>query len=114
MKAYYAHLISSINQRFINSLSNDPDLMITTKLTNLLFLTVNIFWTLVNLWKNIDIFCFFKTPQETSWANIEVPKNPSYNGQKVVDGGQVLGRFSEYLQSKNLPFDYDHAMWFTR
>ena len=41
MRHYYAHLINGVNQRYQNSLSNDPDLRINIILTNFLFLTVS-------------------------------------------------------------------------
>jgi hypothetical protein len=42
MKIYFAHLINSVNQRFLQSFRNDPDLNLTIKLQNFLFLTVTI------------------------------------------------------------------------
>lgn len=40
MRTYFAHYFNGINQRFQNSFANDPDLRVTIKLTNFLFLTV--------------------------------------------------------------------------
>lgn len=41
MRHYFAHLIHGVNQRYQNSLSQDPDLRINIVLTNFLFLTVS-------------------------------------------------------------------------
>ena len=40
MRVYFSHSFTGVNLRYQNSLANDPDLRITVKLTNFLFLTV--------------------------------------------------------------------------
>lgn len=42
MKAYYAHLINGVSQRYTNSFASDPDMRLTVKLANYLFITVRI------------------------------------------------------------------------
>jgi hypothetical protein len=41
MKAYFAHYVNTVNQRYQNSFTTDPDLRLTVRLTNFLFITVN-------------------------------------------------------------------------
>ena len=41
MKIYYSHLISGVNQQYVNSLANDTDMRIYFKAKNFLFYTVN-------------------------------------------------------------------------
>lgn len=36
IRVYYAHIINSVDNKFQNSLSNDPDIRINIKLTNIL------------------------------------------------------------------------------
>lgn len=41
IRVYYAHVINSVNQKYQNSLSNDPDIRINIRLTNILVASVN-------------------------------------------------------------------------
>lgn len=41
MKIYYSHFFNGVNQHYQNSLVNDPDLRIITKLKNFIFYTVS-------------------------------------------------------------------------
>ena len=40
MRTYFTHFINGVNQRFQNSFANDPDLRVTIRLKNFLFLSV--------------------------------------------------------------------------
>ena len=40
MKAYFAHYVNTVNQRYQNSFTNDPDFRLTVRLANFLFITV--------------------------------------------------------------------------
>jgi hypothetical protein len=40
MRVYFSHTFTGVNLRYQNSLAKDPDLRITIRLTNFLFLTV--------------------------------------------------------------------------
>ena len=40
MKAYFAHYVNTVNQRYQNSFTNDTDVRLTVRLANFLFITV--------------------------------------------------------------------------
>jgi hypothetical protein len=47
MKAYFAHYVNTVNQRYQNSFTTDPDLRLTVRLTNFLFITVFYYYLLL-------------------------------------------------------------------
>jgi hypothetical protein len=51
MKAYFAHYVNTVNQRYQNSFTTDSDLRLTVRLTNFLFITV--YYYLFNYSKTI-------------------------------------------------------------
>ncbi|CAF0730548.1 unnamed protein product [Brachionus calyciflorus] len=92
MRHYYAHLMHGVNQRYQNSLRNDPDLRINIVLTNFLFLT---------------------DPSEQLWLNPQFvgnAANPTFNGREVVITFRTLNAFADYMNKKVFPFSYDHAV----
>jgi hypothetical protein len=105
--------------KFQSSLANDPDLRIVSKLTNFLFLTVNIltkrkatyiFFQLFKLYFKIN-----KNSADIQWANPSVvgdPNNPTYNGLPVIVSTLTLQAFASYMESKSqtFPFTYDRAV----
>ena len=50
MKAYFAHLMNGVTKRYTNSFASDPDLRLSVKLSNYLFLTVR--------FNSIHFFCY--------------------------------------------------------
>lgn len=87
--------ILKVNQRFQNSLQNDPDLSLTIKLSNLLFLV---------------------TKSDSNWTSIEqsgVEHFPKYKGREVISVKSAYESFMAYVDSLYLPFEYDHAIGFT-
>lgn len=53
MKIYFSHMFNGVNQQFVNSLANDPDLRIYIKLKNFLFFTVILLFK-IKSFKNIN------------------------------------------------------------
>ncbi|RNA38761.1 A disintegrin and metallo ase with thrombospondin motifs 3-like [Brachionus plicatilis] len=91
MRHYFAHLIHGVNQRYQNSLSQDPDLRINIVLTNFLFLT---------------------DPAEQQWLNPQLVgefSNPTFNGREVVLTTKTYNAFADYMNRKKFPFEFDHA-----
>ncbi|RNA14579.1 flocculation FLO11-like, partial [Brachionus plicatilis] len=92
MRTYFAHYFNGINQRFQNSFTNDPDLRITIKLTNFLFLT---------------------TPADSFWSDpslVGISSVSSYRGRQVVTTNRTLEAFKNFMNSLSIPFNYDHAI----
>ena len=74
---------------------DDPDLRITIKLTNFLFLV---------------------TKSDSNWTDIEtngVENFPKYKDREVVSVKSAYEAFVNYMESLSLPFEYDHAIGFT-
>ncbi|RNA12759.1 A disintegrin and metallo ase with thrombospondin motifs 3-like [Brachionus plicatilis] len=92
MRIYYAHLINGINQRYTNSLMNDPDLKIFIVLKNYLFLT---------------------NPADQTWLDVENVGDSNfstYEGKEVVITDKTLTAFTNFMNSKTFQFTYDHAV----
>lgn len=92
MRIYYSYLINGVNQRFQNSLRNDTEIKLSVKLTNFLFLT---------------------NPSESEWTNPKLVGDKvhlKYRGREVITVTPVLTAFTKYMNSKTLPFQYDHAI----
>lgn len=54
-----------------------------------------------------------KNPSELYWLNpsyVGDPLYPAYNGRQVVVATPALNAFANYMNSKSLPFSYDHAV----
>ena len=58
MKIYFAHYIAIINQKFVKTFKNDPDLKIYVQLKNLLFLTVSLLHKIMIKLNDLNFFFF--------------------------------------------------------
>lgn len=72
------------------SLTDDPDLRITIKLANFLFLTEPVDWT---------------DPRK-----VGDQYNLNYKEKEVIVAGKTLTAFKDFMEEKKLPFEYDHAV----
>jgi hypothetical protein len=88
MRVYFAHLISGVNERFKNSLANDPDLKIMVVAKNFLFL---------------------RNQSDSQWSN------PVYVGDSaagVVFDQSALNSFNVFMNARRFPFAFDLAIGF--
>jgi hypothetical protein len=111
MKIYFTHLMNIVNQRYINSFKNDPELRIYIKTKNFLFLTVEYYFFLPFIF--FLNFKFSKTSTSSSWTDPKLVGDinyPTYNGRPVVVTTKTLDAFINYMNSLKLPFAYDHAV----
>ncbi|CAF0715919.1 unnamed protein product [Brachionus calyciflorus] len=88
---YYALTIDGVNHKYQNSFENDPDLRIIVNLENVLILT---------------------DKSQSLWSNSE---EVLVKGFKTFKGKEVISRksldlFSNYVESLNLNFEFNHAM----
>jgi hypothetical protein len=63
--------------------------------------------------KKLFFYHSFKDPAETPWTNnskVSVLGIPIWNERETVLQNVALEVFSETMNSKNLPFQYDHAV----
>ena len=72
------------------SLEKDPDIKITIKPANFLFLTEPVNWT------------------NPIMVGDKYHKN--YKGQEVIVAGDTLAAFRDFMEEKEFPFEYDHAV----
>ncbi len=102
-----------MNLRYQASLKNDPDLMITVSLTNVLIFKVN---RKINFaWDQILPFDFLQDPKITQWTNTTlcgVPGYAIYGSKTPILSNCALSSFSSYMNSiaSYLPFSFDHAV----
>ena len=114
MKIYFSHLFLGVNQRYQNSMMNDPTLRLTIKLTNFLFLIV-CFYSILNF-DDLQILKFCLIIQETKdseWTNSSLVGDEhfmSFEGKDVIVTDRSLKYFASYMNSKNFSFQYDHAI----
>jgi hypothetical protein len=105
------NIIFKMNQRFQASLKNDPDLMLTISLTNVLIIIVKN----ENNYIIIISYKWFKDPTFTQWTNktlCGVPGYPIYGAKTPILNNCSLNAFKNYMNSisSNLPFTFDHAV----
>ena len=86
MQTYLSHLIHGVNYRYERTFQTDPDLNLSVRLVGLLFLTERHAWS---------------EPSK---------KLPSFNNRPVLVAGRTIQAFAEFVESKQFPFEYDHAV----
>lgn len=94
MKAYFAHYVNGVNQRFQTSLSTDPDFRLTIKLKD---------------------YLFFQTESSSTWTSTQlhgVPGVPTFEGRSVVSASSVYSALISFGNSLS-DFTFDHAIGFT-
>lgn len=74
---------------FKNTFDNDPDLRVTVKLSNYLFLTTT-------CWSNPD--------------DVGISTVPTFNGKAVVSSTKLLNSFTSYMNAISSTFKFDHAV----
>jgi hypothetical protein len=82
IEVYYIHFMNGINQRYQNSLKNDPDLRLTIGTKNIAVESEFPYW-----YNNTGIF----------------------NGENIeyLDAEEGLYSFTTFMESVNVPFEYD-------
>jgi hypothetical protein len=88
MRIYFTHVMNGVNQRYINSLSSDPDLRLTISLKNILIST--------------------STPTWSASTGV------TFEGRDVIIAATALNAFKAEFESQSLTFTYDHAVALTK
>lgn len=106
-----------MNQRYQGTLANDPDLMLTISLTNVLIFNVDTkVFIFILIYVNYFFNVFnFQDPTVTQWTNVSlcgVPGIPTYLGRTPLLNNCTAIYFGNYMNNiaSSLPFSFDHAV----
>ncbi|CAF0868320.1 unnamed protein product [Brachionus calyciflorus] len=96
IRVYYAFVINSVNQKYQNTLSSDPDLRINIRLTNIIVCVSDSdsYWT------------------DQKYAGHSTFTN--YGDREVILILESYSLFGSFLESLKLPFEFDHAVGITK
>ena len=102
-----------VNQRYLNSFSNDPELSLTVSLKNVLIYLVSFY--LQGKIKNLIKCLKFKDPSITQWTNatlVSIPSTPTFNNIPTVSNTVSLSLFADYMNNlpNNFSSTYDYAV----
>ncbi len=104
-----------MNERYMNSFGNDPNLAINVKIKNFIFIMVSICY--FKVFNRSFSFWLFFIKTLVNWSDPNVvgdPNYPSWNTRPVLVATPTLNRFIDFMNSQKLPFDYDYATgWVT-
>jgi hypothetical protein len=110
MKIFFSHLMTAVNQRYMNSFENYTIFSLNTTVKAFLILKV-IIKRFSNSLKFFSFYC--KNPGDCLWASQELVGSkavPTKDGVDVIIGEPTLRNFSKFISSKQFNFTFDHAM----
>lgn len=96
LQVQYAHIINGVDLRFDNTLNSDSQMRLRVRLANIII---------------------YNSVFETPWADIRlcgVVNMTMIGNREVVDCDCSLIVFSQVMRSRQLSFDYDHAIAFMK
>ncbi len=122
-KKTYTYLFK-VNNIYENTFQNDPDVRITIKLKNCIFIQVEInysFLFLVCWYAYLNSQYRIKNAVDAQWSNASVvgllgnnSASQSYQGRQVLLTLPTLEAFKTYLNDRFLTFTYDYAIGLTK